>query len=305
MLDMMMGDVRSMLMSVINSALALILLIGFVPAYFVMRGREKGLEQEQRDHQLGLKSIILLFQVVCFQQALYGVFLIFNWIFGMISSQGITFAEVRGGIGSLIGAGALFIALEILLKQTNNKEKWYPRKVFYGINLIFTMVYGVMGVIGSFSAFVAFSRGAAFHIPVTMMVVYAPVAFLLAVVQVSVFGSKEPKGKLADGLLGLFGSKVQGFSDQAGVGMAAASMAIDNAASQGVSQPQPGPGSSFGAGGGPEAGASQPGGFGGAQQAQPPAADGAGQAACPGCGGRTRFIAQYNRTWCDGCQRYL
>jgi len=27
--------------------------------------------------------------------------------------------------------------------------------------------------------------------------------------------------------------------------------------------------------------------------------------ACPTCGGQGRYIAQYQRYWCDTCQKYL
>lgn len=314
-----MGEISSMMMKAMSTMLTWVLLVAFVPAYFVMRMREKELDKEARDHQLGLKSILLLFQVVCFQQVLYGIYLLFNWLFGMIGSQGITFLAARKGIGIAIGAAGLFIGLEILLAQTNNKDKWYPRKVFYGINLMFTLVFAVMGVTGFLGALLGWESGSAFHVPLTQMFIYAPAAAVLTILQINLFGGQSPKGALAGGLLGLGGSKLQNFSDQAGAGMAAASMAMDNAASPGVSPQQPQqPGGAPMSGGGsmPQSGAQQPqqtGGFGGAQQqsqAQQPQAQaqpsgGADPSSCPTCGGRTRFIAQYNRTWCDTCQRYL
>jgi len=36
-----------------------------------------------------------------------------------------------------------------------------------------------------------------------------------------------------------------------------------------------------------------------------PQGRGAGKPTCPGCGSGVRFISQYNRHWCDQCQRYV
>ena len=146
----MQGDYLRLILQSVN-----LLLVAFVPAYVIMRWREKDLDEESRDHQMGLKSILLLFQVLSFQLVLFGLFLFFDWIFGKIGSEGISSKAMRGGIGLIVGGAAFFLGLEILLAQTNNAKKWYPRKVWYGINLILTLVYAVIGVVGFLGSLVS------------------------------------------------------------------------------------------------------------------------------------------------------
>lgn len=291
----------------------LFLAFAYVPAYFAMRWRENKLEKE-RDVQLGLKSFLYLFQVAAFQVIVLGVFTLIDYVLGLISSGGPAAKQMLGALGALAAAAAVFLGMEFVLAQTNAKERWYPQKVFYGINLFLTLSFGIMGFIGFFEALLSWKSGPAFHVPLARAIVYLPAGLVLAIMQLKVSSPEGPPSTLRGGLLALGGSRMQALSDQAAAGMAQASSSIDAAAQQGGA-PQAGQsGSGFSgpamAGGSPQ---SAPGAQAAqpvqqqpvAQQPQAPAGGQADPAVCPSCGGQTRFIAQYNRTWCDNCQRYL
>jgi hypothetical protein len=233
--------------------------------------------------------------------------MVFDFVFGKIGSQAPTSEELREALGMLLGAGAVFVAMEVLIAQTNAKNKWYPQKVFYGINTLLTTTLGIWGMISFFGALLAWKSGAAFHQPLAMTIVYLPAGVVTVIMQLKLASPQGPPASLAGGLIGLGGSRMQALSDQAAAGMAQASASMDAAAQQQPQQPaapQASPGPSM-AGGSPQpqqpAQPQQP----QAQPQQPAAGGQADPAVCPACGGRTRFIAQYNRTWCDNCQRYL
>jgi hypothetical protein len=307
-----MGNLFSMLPGGVAGLFFGLLFLAFVPAYFAMRWRETKVDPGERDPQLSLKSFLYLFQVVSFQVVVYGLYMVFDFVFGKIGSEGPTSGELREALGMLLGAAVVFVAMGILIAQTNAKQKWYPQKVFYGINMLLTTTLGVWGLIGFFGALLAWKSGKAFHQPMAMMLVYLPVGVVTVVFQMKLASPQGPPPGLAGGIINsLGGSRMQALSDQAAAGMAQASASMEAAAQQPQQpqQPQPpqqpggGPGPSMVAGSPqPQQPQAQP------QQPQPPQQPAGGQAdpaVCPSCGGRTRYIAQYNRTWCDNCQRYL
>ena len=304
-----MGIVTKFLQENFLIIIALYLATAFVPAYFAMRWRESKLD-DGRDDQLALKSFLYLFQVATLQVVLLGVYTLLDYLVALVSSGGPTTKEMLGSLGGLVAAGAVFIVMEFVLAQTNAKEKWYPQKVFYGINMFLTLMLGISGFVGFFVALLSWKSGAAFHEPLARALVYLPAGLILAIVQLKISSPDGPPSALRGGLLALGGSRMQALSDQAAAGMAQASSSIDAAAQQGAvggapAQSGGAPNAPAMAGGSPGSSAAPQAQPQAQAPAQPPAGGQADPATCPSCGGQTRFVAQYNRTWCDNCQRYL
>ncbi len=268
--------------------------------FLYLKWREK--DDEDKDPQMELKLALYAVEVLAFQAVLFGLFLVFDFVFGKIGSQGFPKEALLSGLGIVIGGGGVFFGMEILLGSSNTAEFWRPRKFFYEVNALVTLVYGVWGLIGFLAALVSWDEGQAFHAPLTMMLVYVPAGLASVLLVKSLFGAGgAPQGALAGGLLALGGSKVQAWSDQASAGMGAAASGFDAAVQAAASQPAAQPAAQPVAA--EPVAAAQP------AAAQPAAAAPAAQQpqtqACPTCGGQARYIAQYQRYWCDTCQKYL
>jgi len=278
------------------ASMSSILLLALVVGYIVLKWQDHGNEEADRDVQLGFKSALYAIEVLGFQAIIFGFFLILDFIFGKIGSDALSKDAMLGGIGAIIGGGGVLFGLEVVLAKSNTSEKWLPRKFFYGVNMVISLLYGASGLIWFLASLVSWASGAAFHVPLTLALVYLPAGFGTVLLYQNLFGSVQgPSGALAGGLLALGGSHVQSWGDQAGAGMSAAASGFDQMAQNAGQQP-------VGMGTAPAAAAPQ-------QAAAAPAApqpvSGQQAVACPTCGGQGRYIAQYQRYWCDTCQKYL
>ncbi len=272
--------------------------------FLYLKWREK--DDEDKDPQMELKLALYAVEVFAFQAVLFGVFLVLDFVFGKIGSEGLPKEALLSGLGFIVGGAGTLFGMEVLLGSSNTAEFWRPRKFFYEVNALITLLYGVVGLVWFLGSLFSWASGQEFHVPLTLTIVYVPSAFVAVMLVKSLFGAGgAPTGALANGLLALGGTKVQSWGDQAAAGMGAAASGFDSAV-QAASQPaaQPMGGQPMGGMGGQPMGgeAAQP----VAQQpvAAAPAAQPQSQA-CPTCGGQARYIAQYQRYWCDTCQKYL
>ena len=226
-----------------------------------------------------------------------GVFQMLDIILSQMTDAKIPFGDIKYAIGTLVGAAAMLLLLELLLIKFDVKGNYQPRRLMYGIAVF---LFGFFGTTATFlfisGFFEFFPKGSAFHVPLTGMLVYLPVFVISAIYYKNEFvEEKEVQTFLpasfvqkADkmmaqipgaGMAGFGGAPMGGFGAQpmAQQPMAQQPMAQQPMAQQ-FSQPM----------------AQQP-------MAQPQGTPGL----CPTCGQQARFITQYNRYWCDTCQKYL
>ncbi len=282
-------------------------------------------DEEEPDPQLELKAGLYGLEMAAFQSALLGVALLFAWIFGKFSDQELPKDVALAGLGIFLGGAASFFVLEVLAGFTNTEDYWKPRKFMYAINAFLTLGLGVGGLVKFLGSLVAWADGVAFYGPLATLLVFLPAGFEAFMLTKGLFGTNEkPEGRLARGLLGLFGSRVEQFGEQFGASVASVASDIEGAVQQPAQQAgfgaQPAQQAGFGAQPAQQAGfGAQPvqqAGFGaqpaqqagfGAQPAQQAASQPQEQQGmvCPTCHNQARYIAQYQRYWCDTCKKYL
>jgi hypothetical protein len=278
-----------------------LILLMFVAAYVVLRWRESSKDPEEQDPQLGFKSALYALQVFALLILLQGAWRLLDYPLHFLTSSKLHWKALMQALFLIVAGGGLFVGFELVLSKSNTEEHWLPRKTFYGAALVLIGVNAVASASTWLSGLLT-SKGPMWDIPLAQTLVYVPATFFVVVLYQKLFTSAEgPTGPLAKGLLALGGGG--GFEAMAadsdagampatGAPMdAAAQPSFPSSPSQPVEQPA----------------AQQPGlGVAASPAAVSPAQPQAGGADnCPTCGNPIRFIQQYNRTWCDTCQRYL
>jgi hypothetical protein len=144
-------DVLGLLSGVTSIAMLLSagLWVGML-VYVVARWRTYR-EAQAADPQLGLKTVLSLFQVVAFQLALYGAFTFFWALFTSEGSEG-RGALLREAFALLVPAGLVYGAHFVALQRTNAAALPLVPRMFAGVSLVVT------GLIG-FAALVALFKG--------------------------------------------------------------------------------------------------------------------------------------------------
>jgi hypothetical protein len=288
-------------MTSLSEMIPLILLM-FVAAYVVLRWRESSKDAEEQDPQLGFKSALYALQVFALLILLQGAWRLLDYPLHFLTSSKLHWKALMQALFLVVAGGGLFFGFEVFLGKTNTAEHWLPRKTFYGAAILLVGVNAVASASTWLSGLLT-SKGPRWDIPLAQTLVYVPAMFFLVTLYQKLFSTAEgPTGPLAKGLLALGGGGgFEAMAADSGAGMPAAGAPVDAQAAQPsfpsspaqpAEQPVAQP-AGLGAAASPAAGA----------PAQPQAGGGADN--CPTCGNPTRFIQQYNRTWCDTCQRYL
>ncbi len=268
-------------------------------------------EEAKPDTLLMAKTGMYILQMVMFQFLLFGIFYFIDIILSQITSHSIKFSNIKNAIGMIIGSAIVLGLLEFILIKMDTKNNYVARRTVYGFTLF---IIGIVATLSTYifisSLFEFFPKGASFHVPFAATLVYMPV-FVMGCLYYKAEFSEEKEvqtflpasivNKADQVMAQVPGANAAGFGAMNAYGqqpmaggygvqpMAQQPMAQQPMAQQPmVQQPM-------------------------AQQysqpvAQQPAAAPVAAApsnACPSCGQAPRFIAQYNRNWCDTCQKYL
>lgn len=282
--------------------------ITFLIALAIVKLYEPKTEDYKPDPMLSLKAGLYFLQVFMFHLLVLGIFSLLDIFLSQVTDHKIPMKTIKNVLGTLVGSGVGLMLLEFALLKLDVKKNYLPRRMMYGIAIF---LLGFIGILSTFffisNLFEFFPKGAAFHMPLAGMLVY------LAAFGAGVLYYKAEFAEDKDAQTFLPASVVQK-ADQmmaqmpGGFGGGAAPVAGGYGA-----QPTPGYGAQPMA---PQQPMAQP----MAQQYSQPMAQptyqqpqvqqpapvaAAPSNACPTCGGAARFIAQYNRNWCDTCQKYL
>jgi len=297
-----MPDIFSIIFSALQPIL-LFFIIPMVPLTFlitllILKLYEPKTEDYKPDPMMMVKAGMYFLQIFMVHMIVLGAFSFLDILLSKITSQSIPLSNIKYVLGTLVGAGAVLMLLEIMIVQLGVKGNYHPRRMMYGLAIF---LLGFIGTLSTFffisNLFEFFPKGAAFHMPLAGMLVYLPAFFLGTMFFKSEFSEEKENQTFLPASISQKADKMMSGMPMPGAGGFAAPAA---------QQPMGGYGAQPMAGGyGAQPMAQQP----MAQQpqySQPTAAPTAAPSnACPTCGAAPRFIAQYNRNWCDSCQKYL
>ncbi len=276
------------LFSIVLIPIAFLITLGILKLY------EPKDEDYKPDPLLHMKAGMYFLQIFMVHLLVMGVFQFIDIILSQMTDEKIPFGNIKLPIGVLVGSGSMLLLLELLLVKFGVKENYHPRRLMYGIAIF---LFGFFGTVATFlflsGLFEFFPKGAAFHVPLAAMLVYLPV-FVVGVIYYKHEFAEEKEAQTflpasfvqkADQMMAQMpGASLAGFGAAPSAGFGAQPMAQPMMA-QPMAQPMA---QQF----------SQP-------MAQPQAAPAAAPGTCSTCGQPARFITQYNRYWCDTCQKYL
>jgi len=312
-----MPDLSSMIFGALEPILLFFLIpmvpITFLIALAIVKMYEPKTEDYKSDPLLALKTGMYFLQVFMAHLVVLGLFSFLDIFLSQMTDQKVPMKTLKNVIGTLVGSGAVLLLIEFLLIKLDVKKNYLPRRMMYGIAIF------LLGFIGTLSTyffisglFEFFPKGNAFHMPLAGMIVYLA-AFGAGVLYYKAEFAEDKEAQTflpasvvqkADQMMaqmpGGFGgapaggaAPMGGYGAQPMGGYGAQPMAPQQPAAQPMAQQysQPMAQPTY----------QQP------QVQQPVAAPvaAAPSNACPTCGNAARFIAQYNRNWCDTCQKYL
>ncbi|MBN2722865.1 MAG: hypothetical protein JXR95_02210 [Deltaproteobacteria bacterium] len=288
------------------------LLMSFAVLLFIVLWNEMKKEEDERDGLLPLKTGFYLLEIFAIQYAVSGVFFFLNFLLSKMTDAALPSDALKAGLGYLLGGIVTAVGIELAIVFMGKVEKnVLPRKLAFTLMLLmfgFMATDSTVKLVGSIAMF---PKGASFHVPLTAFIVFVAATFFGVMYYKAVFGGEvsshtflpssfvdKANNIVEKSGVGTFGAAAMGGA--AGMGMGAApqqqpqqfSQPMQQQPQQDFSQPMQQQPQQF----------SQP------MQQQPqqfsqPVAQNAN--ACPTCGAAGRHIPQYNRYWCDSCQKYL
>ncbi|MBU1244874.1 hypothetical protein KKD52_08110 [Myxococcota bacterium] len=310
-----MPDIFSMIFSALQPLL-LFFVIPMLPITFlislgILKLYEPKTEDYKPDPLMMVKAGMYFLQIFMIHLIALGVFSFLDILLSKVTSQSIPLSNIKYVIGTLVGAGAVLVMIELLLVKLDVKKNYLPRRMMYGIAVFLLGFIGTMSTFFFLSGlFEFFPKGAAFHMPLAGMLVYMPLfVFSLFYFKAEFSEEKEVQtflpasvvqkadqmmAQMPAGFGGAAAAPMAGYGAQPMAGYGAQPMQQQPMQQQPMQQQYSQPMAQ------PQQQYAQP-------VAQQPAAapTAAPTNACPTCGQPGRFIAQYNRNWCDTCQKYL
>ncbi len=257
-------------------------------------------ETENKDQFSIVKIGLYAIQVGVLQYALFGLFLVIDFIFSKMTDAKLESDAIKLGLRIFLSSAIVFVFLEAMLIKIGTALNFRVRKLIYGIALFLVGLIGMFATGLFLSAILKlFAKGAAFHVPFAATVVYAPLFVYGVMMYMKWFASEPAEGTTQTCMPFLVGIVNKSSAPAAAYPTAAAVAPVQPVAQQ---QAQP-----FGQPQADPFAQQQPQqqAFGQQQPvAEQTAAAPAGQS-CPTCGGSPRYIEQYSRYWCDSCNKYL